>query len=91
MIGNIIRIYKIGNDLGLNKREMKEIFLLKKHRYVMIILLFLILLITSWAIYLSLITIGINRSTYNSGSFYSSVSNKDFRFKNNKKWKYMKK
>ena len=91
MIGNIIRIYKIGNDLGLNKREMKEIFLLKKHRYVVIILLFLIIIITSWAIYLSLITIGINRSTYSSGGFYSSVRNKDFRFKKNKKWKYMKK
>ena len=91
MIGNIIRIYNIGKDLGLNKREMKEIFLLKKHRYVAIILLFLIIIITSWAIYLSLITIISNRSTYSSGGFYSSVRNKDFRFKKNKKWKYMKK
>ena len=93
MISNIISIYNIGRELGLSTKEIKGLlFFNNSKRTILLKYLIIIIFITFLMIFLLFFTIQIDRNTtYPAGTRYSTVKIKDFRFKNNKKWKYIKK
>jgi len=89
MIDNIIRLFQIGKELGLTKREISSLFLFKnpRHRTLsMILFIFLtVLTITTLSILIAYSFIQVERDTYPTGSKYSTVKIKDFRLKREKK------
>ena len=77
MFKDFFQLYQIGKELGLNKKEIKKIFLFdnsKSFKYLAILLIVFIFSITIIIIILSEVT-----NTYPSGSYYSTVKNKDFK------------
>ncbi|MFX0031936.1 MAG: hypothetical protein ACFE8E_14230 [Candidatus Hodarchaeota archaeon] len=88
MIDNIIRIYKIGKELGLTKREITTQFFVKKTKYQILSMVILILLIIISVISVSVLIgyayLDIERNTYPSGARYSTVKLKDFRLRGKK-------
>ncbi len=98
MIGNFIRIYQTGRELGLTNKEIKRLWFFNnpKHAILSIFkIIIIIIIITFSVIFLFFFTfqsnINTTNTTYPAGTLYSTVKIKDFRFKNNKKWKYIKK
>jgi len=94
MIDYIIKIYKIGKELGLTKREISSLFFFKNPRRGILTILLYMLLIIITITFLSVIimfsSIQIERDTYPTGARYSTVKIKDFRLKGDKteiKWK----
>jgi len=88
MIDNIVRIYKIGKELGLTKREITKQFFVKKTKYQILSIVLLILLIVISVISVSILIgyayLEIERHTYPTGARYSTVKLKDFRLKGEK-------
>jgi len=84
MIDNIIRIYKIGRELGLTKREISSLLFFKNPRLWRLLILLIILIITVSAILIVFSYIQIARDTYPTGAKYSTVKIKDFRLKGDK-------
>ena len=98
MIGNFIRIYKIGRELGLTNKEIKRLWSFDnpKHAILSIFKIIIIIIFITFSViflfFFTFKTVPIDtNSTYPAGTLYSTVKKKDFRFKNNKKWKYIKK
>ena len=98
MIGNFIRIYKIGRELGLTTKEIKTLWFFNnpKHAVLSILKIMIIIIIITFSViflfFFTFKTVPIDtNTTYPAGTLYSTVKIKDFRFKNNKKWKYAKK
>lgn len=89
MIDNIIKIYKVGKELGLTKREVSSLFFSKNPRrgrlFMLLFVLLIILITTVSAILIVFSFIQIARdTTYPTGTRYSTVKIKDFRLKGNK-------
>ena len=85
MIDNIINVFKIGQELGLAKKEISSLLLFKNsnHRLLSLILfiLMIVLTITTLSILIGYSFIQVERDTYPAGSKYSAVKRKDFRIK----------
>ena len=85
MIGDIIKFYEVGKELGLNKKEINQIMIFNnsKHTYLWRLLLFIVmfLIIIGWFNSLIFITGKINENVYPSGALYSTVKLKDFKKK----------
>jgi len=84
----MIQFYKIGKEMGLNKKEINKILFYKNQRpilnsIIVCIILLIILIVTFFA--LAVITFPINvdpnNSTYPSGTLYSTVKTRDFKNK----------
>ena len=84
MIKDIIQLFKIGKELGLNKKEINRVLLFDNSKRT---LLFISLLIISFIFFgIIIIILGIeailrieaSRNTYASGTYYSTVKEKDF-------------
>jgi hypothetical protein len=88
MIKDIIEFFKIGKELGLTKRELSSLFFLKnsKHRTLSIFLLVILIIIsiTFISVIIVFYYINIERNIYASGTYYSTVKNKDFLLKKDK-------
>lgn len=83
MIGDLIRLYRIGRDLGLSKKELNKILLFDdtKRPKENILLLFLVLLlglIISIVIAFTLLSY-VGKNTYPTGARYSTVQINDFK------------
>jgi len=86
MIKDIIQLFKIGKELGLNKKEINRVLIFGNSKRT---LLFISLLIISFIFFGIIIILGIeailrieaSRNTYASGTYYSTVKEKDFKGK----------
>ncbi|MFX1494841.1 MAG: hypothetical protein ACFFBZ_11210 [Promethearchaeota archaeon] len=83
MISDIIRLYRIGRELGLSKKDLNKILLFDdtKRPKVNTLLLFLILflgLILSMVIAFTLLSY-VGKNTYPTGARYSTVRINDFK------------
>ena len=81
MFKEIFQIYKIGNQLGLNKKEINKILLFDNTRHPTLYLVLLILAIVASGIIVIVLGIVIARNTYPEGARYSTVKRKDFKRK----------
>ena len=83
MVSEMIKIFELGKELGLTKKEIIKILLFdnSKHALLWRILFIIIMLLTLIGWYSSLIflTQKINESVYPSGTLYSTVKIKDFK------------
>ncbi len=85
MIGPFVRIYKIGRELGLNKKEIKRLWFFNNPKHATLsILKMIIIIITFSVISIMIFYILINRNTYPAGTKYSTVKIEDFQLKNDK-------
>ena len=97
MFDEIIPFYKIGKNLGIKKHEINGVFHDNIHKTSFRILLILIAIISYFILLFFLIplisSIGINTadSTYPSGTRYSTIKIKDFKKKNEIKYRLWKK
>ncbi|MBY8989552.1 MAG: hypothetical protein KGD58_02265 [Candidatus Lokiarchaeota archaeon] len=80
MFKDFFQLYQIGKDLGLTKKEIKDFSLFgnTKHPFLYSILLVLSIIAIGISIILG---IYIERSTYASGSYYSTVKKNDFKLR----------
>jgi len=78
MFKSFFQLYQIGNELGLNKKEIKEVFLFDNTKHSILYTILLIVSIVAFGILM--ITLGMQsfRNTYPSGTMYSTVKKKDF-------------
>ena len=78
MIKDFFQIYKIGKELGLNKKEIKSIFLFNNTKHSLLYTVLIIISIVTFGILIILLGIQISRNLYPSGTLYSTVKEKDF-------------
>jgi len=78
MFKNFFQLYQIGKELGLNKEEIKKVFLFDNTKHSILYTILLIVSIVAFGILM--ITLGMQsfRNTYPSGTMYSTVKKKDF-------------
>ncbi|MGB5913183.1 MAG: hypothetical protein WBH31_18490 [Promethearchaeia archaeon] len=81
MFKEIFQIYKIGKQLGLNKKEINKILIFDNTRHPTLYLVLLILAIVASGIIVIVLGIAIARNTYPEGARYSTVKRKDFKRK----------
>ena len=85
MIGNIIKFYEVGKELGLTKKEINQIMIFdnSKNPYLWRLLLFVVmfLIIIGWFNSLIFIVGKINENVYPAGALYSTVKLRDFKKK----------
>ena len=85
MIGDIIKFYKVGKELGLTKKEINQIMIFdnSKHAYLWRLLLFIVmfLIVIGWFNSIIFLAGKINENVYPSGTLYSTVKLKDFKKK----------
>ena len=84
VLKDIIKLYKIGKELGLNRKEINSV-LIFKNRYPLVLALMLIIILTVFTVlFWNIALILYMRTTepvYPEGTLYSSVSLKDFKDK----------
>ncbi len=83
MIDDIIRLYKIGKELGLTKKEINYILFYKNRKPFVNSILFwiiflIILIVTFFTLSIMALNVDLNNSTYPSGTKYSTVKIKEF-------------
>ena len=78
MFKDFFQLYQIGKELGLNKKEIKNIFLFDNSRHYILYTILLIVSIVAFGILMIILGIQANRNTYPSGTLYSTVKKKDF-------------
>ena len=82
MIGDIIKFYEVGKELGLTKKEINQIMIFdnSKHAYLWRLLLFIVmfLIVIGWFNSIIFLAGKINENVYPSGTLYSTVKLKDF-------------
>jgi len=82
MIGDIFKIYQIGKDLGLSRKEINSSLLFERSvRFKFVFITMMIVIFLIWFISLTLLNITIARNTYTRGTLYSTVKIKDFKKK----------
>lgn len=85
MIGDIIKFYEVGKELGLTKKEITQIMIFDNSknayywRLLLIIVMFLIVI--GWFNSIIFLAGKINENVYPSGTLYSTVKLKDFKKK----------
>ena len=85
MNADIIKFYKVGKELGLNKKEITQTFIFdnSKHAYLWRLLLIVVMFLITIGWFNSFIFISrkINENVYPAGAMYSTVKLKDFKKK----------
>jgi hypothetical protein len=85
MIGDIIKFYEVGKELGLTKKEINQIMIFdnSKNPYLWRLLLIAVMLLIIIGWFTSLISIvgKINENVYPAGTLYSTVKLNDFKKK----------
>ena len=75
---DLIQLYKIGKDLGLTKKEVKETLFFDSTKNKIIFLILLIIVFSIAGYFIVLIVESAISNTYPSGTKYSTVKIKDF-------------
>jgi len=91
MFKDVIQLYSIGKDLGLNKQDINKTLIIQKRRNIilplLILLIIAVIVLFVWDfIALSIMSNYSSNSTYGHGIRYSSISIKDFKKKNEIKY-----
>lgn len=81
MFEKIFQIYKIGKELGLNKKEINKILLFENSKHPTLYLVLMILAIIATGALVIIFGITIAKNTYPAGTLYSTVKKKDFKNK----------
>lgn len=81
MFKQIFQLYKIGKELGLNKKEINKILIFDNTRHPILYLVLLIIAIVASGIIVIILGIVISRNVYPEGARYSTVKRKDFKRK----------
>jgi len=90
MFKDLTQLYSIGKELGLNKKDINRILVFQKKHILFFITLIIIIALSVIAFFVwdfvALSYLSNSNSTYGHGTFYSSISIKDFRKKNEIKY-----
>ena len=78
MFKDLFQIYKIGKELGLNKKEIKSIFLFNNTKHGILYTILLIISIIAFGVLVIFLGIQVSRNLYPAGTLYSTVKKKDF-------------
>ena len=78
MFKDFFQLYQIGKELGLNKKEIKKVFLFDNSKHFILYTILLIVSIVAFEILMIILGIQAFRNTYPSGTLYSTVKKKDF-------------
>ena len=84
MFENLFQLFKIGKELGLNKKEIRNILLFDNTKNPTLYTILMIIGIILSGIVIIFIVIVIVRNAYPAGALYSTVKTKDFKDKSNK-------
>ncbi len=79
MFKGFFQLHQIGKELGLNKKEIKKIFLFDNSKHYILYTILLIVSIVAFGILMIILGIQAYKNTYPSGSYYSTVKKKDFK------------
>lgn len=78
MFKDLFQLYQIGKELGLNKKEIKSVFLFNNTKHLILFTVLLIIAIVAFAALMIILGIQATRNAYPSGTYYSTVKKKDF-------------
>ena len=78
MFKGFFQLYQIGKELGLNKKEIKNVFLFNNTKHSILYTILLIVSIVAFGILMIIFGMQAYRNTYPSGTLYSTVKKKDF-------------
>ena len=79
---DIIQLFKIGNELGLSKKEIKKVLFYDNSKNKVILLIISIIFFSIVGYFIALFIESAISNTYPSGTKYSTVKIKDFDKKN---------
>ena len=82
MLGNLFQLAKIGEELGLSKKEISKILLFNNSKNPVLYTILLVIAIVFTGIIVIFIAIVVSRNIYPAGTLYSTVKRKDFTDKN---------
>ncbi len=75
---DITQLFKIGKELGLNKKEIKKLLFYDNSKNKIILLVIAIIILSIVGYFVVLIIESVIHNTYPSGTKYSTVKIKDF-------------
>ena len=78
MMKDIIQLFKIGKELGLSKKEINKVLIFDNSKHTLLYISLLIISFIFFGIIIIILGIEASRNTYAAGTFYSTVSIKDF-------------
>ena len=81
MLENFFQLYRIGKELGLNKKEINRVFLFDDSRYPLLFKILMIIVFIFLGIFVIILGIEASRHIYPAGTLYSTVKIKDFKGK----------
>ena len=82
MLENLFQLYKIGKELGLNKKEINRVFLFDDSRYPLFLKILMVIVFIFLGFFVIILGIEASRHIYPAGTLYSTVKIKDFKAKN---------
>jgi len=85
MFKDIINFYKIGKDLGLSRKEINKHFIFNNSERRTLYIVLSIIGIVLFGAVIIILGIFIARNVYPEGALYSTVKEKDFKYKSRKK------
>lgn len=85
MFKDIIQFYKIGKKLGLSRKEINKIFIFNNTEHRTLYTILSIIGIILFGAVIIILGIFIARNVYPEGTLYSTVKEKDFKYKTKKK------
>jgi len=78
---DIIQLFKIGKELGLNKKEINKVLIFDNSKHTLLYKSLLIISFIFFGIIIIILGIEASRNTYAAGSYYSTIKIKDFKEK----------
>ena len=75
---DIIQLFKIGKELGLTKKEINIVLLFGNSKHTFLYISLLVISFIFFGIIIIILGIEASKNTYASGTFYSTVKEKDF-------------
>ncbi|MFW9946899.1 MAG: hypothetical protein ACFFDX_08745 [Candidatus Odinarchaeota archaeon] len=81
MFKEIFQLYKLGKELGLNKKEINKILIFDNTKHPTLYLVLFIIAIVATGVIAIVLGIVLTRNTYPQGALYSTVKRKDFKRK----------
>ena len=79
---DIIQLFKIGKELGLNKKEINKILIFDNRKHIILYKSLLIISFIFFGVIIIILGIEASRNTYAAGTYYSTVRIKDFKKRN---------
>jgi len=81
MFDKIFNLYKIGEGLGLSRKEINKVFLFDNSRHSLLYKILLIIAVSFLGFLIVLVGIEISKHIYPAGTLYSTVRVNDFKKK----------